>query len=477
VSEPAASYGALFRAPYRALMVAALGATFLGSLDALMVSTALPTAAQDIGGVGLIALTFGLTMVTISMTFPLAGSVIDRWGVPTAFAIACSVFALANVIGGLAPSMPVIAVSRAVLGVGAGFMFSVPLALFAVSVPDALRPRAFGINAAMWGVSAIVGPALGAVLTATVGWRFVFWVNLPMIAIVAWAGAIALRGRQRPPVAADPPPINLIGPVLLGAVAAVLLAITVPRPPLLAIAPFALVPALLFLVHERRAGEPVFLHARGALAANVASFAAGAAFLGAETYLPLELQVGFGRGVVVVGLALVLCTAGWTLGSMGAARVDLSVRRQITLGTGLVFVSTLAMAVPAGGIVTPIVAYMFSGLGMGVASPALFAAVLAGGEVGREGRATASVPLARQVGAGMGTAVAGIVFAASLTGAQLSASQHSGSHVGAVVPAARLTFLAVAVFGGLGLLACRWLDGDRRPEAVDGALPAEQAAA
>ena len=49
------SYAALFRAPYRALMIAALGATFLGSLDALMVTTALPTAAQDIGGVDLIA--------------------------------------------------------------------------------------------------------------------------------------------------------------------------------------------------------------------------------------------------------------------------------------------------------------------------------------------------------------------------------------------------------------------------------------
>ena len=55
-------------------MVAALGATFLGSLDALMVTTALPTAAQDIGGVDLIAVTVGATTVTVAMTFPVAGS-------------------------------------------------------------------------------------------------------------------------------------------------------------------------------------------------------------------------------------------------------------------------------------------------------------------------------------------------------------------------------------------------------------------
>ena len=188
------SYAALFRAPYTALMVAALGATFLGSLDALMVTTALPSAAQDIGGVDLIAVTVGATTVAVAMTFPVAGAVIDREGVGRSFAIACSLFAVANVLGGLAPSMPVIAVSRAILGLGAGFMFAVPLGLFAVSLPDELRPRAFGINAAMWGVSALIGPALGAVLTATVGWRWVFWINLPLIAIVAWSAARALRG-------------------------------------------------------------------------------------------------------------------------------------------------------------------------------------------------------------------------------------------------------------------------------------------
>ena len=74
------SYAALFR-NHGALMVAALGATFLGSLDALMVTTALPTAAQDIGGVGLIAVTVGAYTVAVAMTFPVAGAVIDREGV------------------------------------------------------------------------------------------------------------------------------------------------------------------------------------------------------------------------------------------------------------------------------------------------------------------------------------------------------------------------------------------------------------
>jgi MFS family permease len=463
------SYAALFR-NHGALMVAALGATFLGSLDALMVTTALPTAAQDIGGVDLIAVTVGATTVAVAMTFPVAGAVIDREGVGRSFAVACGLFAVANVIGGLAPSMPVVALSRLILGFGAGFMFAVPLGLFAVSIPEALRPRAFGINAAMWGVSALVGPLLGAVLTATVGWRWVFWINLPMIAAVAWAGAMSLRGRPRPQPADRGQPLNLVGPVLLGLIVAVLLAVTRRWVPAVYLMPVALIPAVLFVWYERRTSAPVFTHTANSIAANVAAFGAGVAFLGAETYLPLQLQVGFAHGIELpgytlsgvrlVGVALLLCTLGWTAGSMGAARVSSLPRNQILLGTAMTFGATMVMALPSGGAAVPMLAYAVSGLGMGIASPALFAAVLADGGEGREGRATSSIPLTRQIGSGTGAAVAGIVFAATLSAGQIRLAEHAGAHVPAVVHAARLTYLAVGVVSAVGVVACLWLRRD-----------------
>jgi chromate transport protein ChrA len=99
---------------------------------------------------------------------------------------------------------------------------------------------------------------------------------------------------------------------------------------------------------------------------------------------------------------------------------------------------------------------------MGIASPALFAAVLADGAEGREGQSTSSIPLARQVGSGMGAAVAGIVFAAALTSGQVHNAEQTGAHVSAVVGAARLTYLAAAVVGTAGLAACLWLRADVR---------------
>src|SRR5919204_3081930 len=211
--------------------------------------------------------------------------------------------------------------------------------------------------------------ALGAVLTATIGWRWVFWVNLPLIAGVAWAGAAALHGRPRPAAAGTRQVLNLTGPALLGLIVVALLALTKHWLSPLVLVPLALVPALAFLGHERRTPQPVFTHTANSIAANIAAFAAGVAFLGAETYLPLQLQVGFDDGVRVVGLALLLCTLGWTAGSMGAARVNARPRNQIALGTALTVAATFVMAVPAGGAPLPIAAYPFSGLGVGVASP------------------------------------------------------------------------------------------------------------
>lgn len=447
-------------------MVAALGATFLGSLDALMVTTALPSAAEEIGGVGLIAATVGATSVTVAIMFPIAGAVIDRSGPGRAFAIACVVFALANVIGGLAPSMPVVTLSRAVLGVGAGFMFAVPLGLFAVRIPDELRPRAFGINAAMWGVSALIGPLLGAVLTSTVGWRWVFWINLPLIAIVAYAGTLATRRHAPLPAPKEHLPINVIGPLLLGVVVTALLIASHGSVPIALLGVIAVAASLGFVWYERRTVNPVFTHSANAIAANVAAFAGGAVFLGAETYLPLQLQVGFNHGVGIVGVALVLCTLGWSSGSMGAARVRISTKGQVTLGTVLVVGATAVMALPTGGATLVIVCYTVAGLGMGIASPALFAAVLADKVEGREGQATSTIPLTRQIGSGVGAAVAGIVFAAVLTSHQIDASEHVGAYVPAVVGAARDTYAAVAAVGVVGVVATRWLRADAPPAAV-----------
>ena len=361
--------------------------------------------------------------------------------------------------------MEMVDVARAILGLGAGFMFAVPLGLFALYVPDDLRPRAFGLNAAMWGVAAIIGPALGAALTGTLGWRWVFWINLPMIVAIAWAARLAMSAHPERPAVPEHRPLNLIGPVLLG----------------LSVAPLLARPS----TGSRRwrscrrccssstsaHPSPVFTHRRISLAANVAAFADGRRVPGRRGVSAGAAPGRAGRAdLAVVGSALVLATLGWTTGSMSAARLGVGFGEQIFWGTTIVFAGTLVMAVPTGGPVLPILAYGVAGLGMGVASPALFTAVLADKREGREGQATSSIPLARQAGAGVGTAIAGLVFESSLSESTIRAAEKAGAYVPAVIPGARHTYVAAAALGAIGVIASRWLRDEREP--VPGRSPA-----
>ena len=97
-------------------------------------------------------------------------------------------------IGGLGPttSLTMIAVARLVQGFGGGLLLSVPPVLWTLYVPHRLQPHAFGLNSAVWGISALIGPPIGALLTGTIGWRFVFWVNLPALALMLALGYLGL---------------------------------------------------------------------------------------------------------------------------------------------------------------------------------------------------------------------------------------------------------------------------------------------
>ena len=355
-----------------------------------------------------------------------------------------------------------VAVARAILGLGAGFMFAVPLGLFALYVPDDLRPRAFGLNAAMWGVAAIIGPALGAALTGTLGWRWVFWINLPMIAAIAWSARLAMSAHPERPAEPEHRPLNLIGPVLLGLSVA----------PLLAsehwIAPLAIVPAVLFFFHERRTRSPG-VHA--------------------PQDLPGRERRGVRRGRRLPGRRGVPAGAapgragradlGGRLGAgAGDDRLDDRVDERRPAGRGLRRADLLGdddrlrrdagdgRADRRAGAADPRPTAS-PGLGMGVASPALFTAVLADKREGREGRPTSSIPLARQAGAGVGTAIAGLVFESSLSESTIRAAEKAGAHVPAVIPGARHTYVAAAALGAIGVIASRWLRDEREPATAE----------
>ena len=433
---PRGSLRELFDTPTRALVLAGLGASFLASFDLLIVVSALPSAARDVGGLNHYALAAGAYSVASVVGLPLAGAVNDRIGPLKTLLAGSGVFFVGTVVGGTATSMEQIAAGRLLQGFGGGFLLTVPLVLWTAHLPRHLERYGFAVNAAVWAISAVIGPPTGALLVALIDWRAVFWVNLPLLALTLFFTLRGFRGRTF--TRHDHARANVVGPCLLGGFA---LSLLLPSPwPFLAI-PFALA----FAAHELRTDTPLIPRHRSGYATCVIALTAGIAFTGGTTVITLALQAGPGWSVFWASFPLLASSLTWTLGTGMVTHLDWPLRRIITLGTVIVAAGTLAMAIPVSSGLAIAIGFTISGFGMGIASPALFPAALSE-DRGREGRDTAAVTTARQLGAGIGAALAGFVLLQTVPHAVLVAAEDG------VSPLPKLQHAAGLAFGLLGLI-------------------------
>ena len=188
-----------------------------------------------------------------------------------------------------------------------------------------------------------------------------------------------LRGREVPPHAHGR--VNVLGPLLLGLFA---LALLLPSPyPVL-----SLPLALAFAIHELRTPRPLIPRHRSGYATCLLALTAGIAFTGGTSVITLVLQAGSGWSVFWAAVPLLVSSVAWTIGTGLVTRLDWSLRRIVGTGTAIVAVGTLAMAIPVSSGLAIALGFMLAGFGMGIASPALFPAVLSD-DHGPEGRDTA----------------------------------------------------------------------------------------
>ncbi|HZU60396.1 MAG TPA: MFS transporter, partial [Solirubrobacteraceae bacterium] len=157
-------------------------ATFMLLLDITVVNTALPSIAKDLhasfNDLQWVIDAYTLALAAIVLT---AGSIADRVGRRAVFSAGLALFALASLVAGLAPSAMLLNAARAVEGIGGAAMFAVSLALVAQEFPAGRdRGTAMGIYGATIGMSVAVGPLVGGAITDALGWRWVFFINVPV---------------------------------------------------------------------------------------------------------------------------------------------------------------------------------------------------------------------------------------------------------------------------------------------------------
>lgn len=423
------------------------------ALEALSVATVLPAVQEDLDDLGLYGWVFSAFFLASLVGTVLAGAAADRRGPAVPFAAGMALFTVGLVVAGLAPSMLVLVVGRAVQGLGAGVVPAVAYVALGRGVPEALRPRMLALMSSAWVVPSLLGPGLSALVAETVGWRWVFLGLLPFMALGAALAIPALSGLPAGEPG-DRGPSRLPDALAVTAGAGLVVAGLARTNASVAVAMVAVgvaigLPAFSRLVPSgtlrARSGIPAAVLVRGVL-----TFA----FFAADAYVPLLVADLRDGGVALGGLVVTTATVTWTTGSWVQARhADLGPRRLVGIGLVLLVAGTLLMACVLADAVPVAVAFpawALAGLGIGLAYSPLSLAVIDGAEAGSEGRAAAGLQLSDVLGIALGTGAGGAAVAA---GDALGWSGRTGPGI---------AFALAAAVGTIGVVLARRLPAQAR---------------
>ena len=406
--------GGVWAPERRALTTGLVFTITLVAFESLAVATILPDIKDDLGGLGLYGWVFSAFFLGSIIGVVVAGQTTDHRGPATAYLMGLSLFTLGLVVGGLAPSMLVLVLARAVQGFGAGAVPATAYATIGRAYPEEIRPRVFAIMSTAWVVPGLLGPGLSSTISNAIGWR---WVFLGLVPLSVVAGVVAHRAlRPLAIVDGERAESRLGGAVRVAAGAGLVLAgltsdsvfVAVP----LVIAGVVVgIPAFLSLVPtgtlRAKRGLPAAVLVRGVL-----TFA----FFGADAYIPLAVTDARGASTLLAGAALTGTAISWTAGAWLQERMVLRVgpRRFVALGHAVLLVgialaaSVLIDAVPLWVIV---VAWTVAGFGIGMSYAVISLTVLRLAPAGKEGTSSAAVQLTDMLGVALGTGFGGAAVA------------------------------------------------------------------
>jgi EmrB/QacA subfamily drug resistance transporter len=402
-------------------LVAVCLGTFLFLLDTTVLSVALPNIGADLSA-PLPALQWVVTVYTLvlAVLMLVAGSLVDRFGARTVYVAGLLVFGVASLACGLAPDVGSLIAARGMQGIGGAAIAVTTFALIGAVYRGRDLSRAMGVFGAVTGLAAAAGPMLGGVLTQYLGWRAIFFGNLPLVAAtVALSLRVLAVRRQRTAVRVDLPGVIAFA---VGA-GALTYALTLAgpdgwtAPDVLALLGVAVLALVGFVRLELRAAAPLLdvrLFARGAFSVVMTCVLATTAAFAALVYTSVWLQSGLGLGPVRAGLAILPLALAAFAASLGAGRRLHGRSPRAVLATGLAL-SGLGCALQAGldahssaGSVA--VGLAVTGIGVGLTGPTMGAAVFAAVPAARGGMAAGAMTTVRQLGQTLGVAVFGVLF-------------------------------------------------------------------
>ena len=400
----------------------------LGALDATILTTALPTIANELGGLAHLSWVVTAYLLAQIIVTPVYGKVGDLFGRKRVLQFAIVLFLIGSVLCGLSRSMTHLILFRAIQGLGGGGLMLTTQAVVGDIIPPIQRGRYQGIFGAVLGVGSVAGPLLGGYFTSNLTWRWIFYINLPLgiLALVVLTATLPALGCSQQHV------IDYLGAGLLAvSLAAVVLVtdlggVAYPflSPLMIGLVVVSIAGLTVFIFVERRVEEPLLplrlFRIRDVWVTSAIGLINGFALLGSITYLPLFLQIVKGMSPTESGLR--------TIPFMGGTLVTSTLAGQIASRTGrykifpIIGTATVTLALflisrmTADTTNLTIVGLMLLlGLGLGFFMQILIIAVQNAVEYHDLGVATSNATLFRLIGGSLGTTLLGAVLATRLS--------------------------------------------------------------
>ena len=408
------------------LLVVMLG-MFLAALDNTIVGTALPTIVTALNGNDVYIWPFTAYLLTATVSGPIYGKLSDLFGRRPIFVIGVSIFLIGSFLCGISQEMWQFIAFRGLQGLGAGALFPVALAIIGDIFAPSERGKYQGFFGAMFGIAFLIGPALGGLITENISWHWIFFVNIPLGAVVLFVIWRILPTVRDPNATRN---IDYLGASLLvAALVPILIGFTQKQfgdwtdPDVGGLIGLGLVMTVAFIWAESRAKDPIVpLHMfriPAFRASVMAMFFAAVGFFAAVVFLPRWFQVVNGSSPTESGYQILPLLGGLILAAITSG--------QIVARTGrykpIIFGSLLVLA---GGLFlltnirpdTPLPLLWLwmgiTGLGIGPAFAIFTLVVQNNVPVHELGAGTSSVTLFQQVGGTVGLAVTGSIFGSVL---------------------------------------------------------------
>ena len=440
----------------------------LVSMEQTITSTAMPSIIGELHGLEHYSWVASIYLLACTVTMPLYGRLADAFGRKPVLLASLLIFLAASLLASFATTMTQLIIFRGVQGLGAGGVMPVVLTILADIYTLEERARIQGFFSGVWGTSALAGPALGAVLVKTLGWRSVFWINLPIgligLAVLAWK-----YHERREQHAMD---LDFPGVASLAIASTALLALVSGLGPdgwswttiaFLIVATIAGVAH--FVRHERRADHPILppqLVMRREIGPSIlGSVLFGAGFLSLDTYVPLYIQGGRGGDATAAASVVTPVMLTWAMSGMIAAPaiVRFGFRRTATFGATLIVLGfaglfACALAGAPRWMITATLAV--TGFGFGPVSMAFLIVAQESVDYAQRGIVTSSISFFRTMGGAVGIGLLGALFniltsrqQADLRAAGVRPAELLDPHATRTIPADLLHDAQRMIAGGL----------------------------